>query len=102
MSKNDMTIGEEFEDFLSFTMNYNPKKKLGLIKKKKEKTYYRPSEVRDIYRQNNMTDKMMYERLVALGVCDEEAKMVVQKILHPTIQDLELEKTIRKEDLYLD
>lgn len=97
-----MTTGEEFENFMSFAMNYNIKKKLKSKGQKKEKTCYRPSEVREIYHQNNMTDEMMYKRLIALGAHDDEAKMVVQKILHPTSQDLELEETIQEEDLYLD
>ena len=49
-----------------------------------------------------MTDEMMYKCLIALGVNEKEAQMMIQKILHPTSQDLELEKTIRDEDLYLD
>ncbi len=96
MSKKDKTTGEEFENFMSFAMQYNFKKK------SKKKNYYRPSEIREIYRQNNMTDEMMYKCLIALGVNEKEAQMMIQKILHPTSQDLELEKTIRDEDLYLD
>ena len=36
MSKKEMTIGEEFENFMSFAMRYNYKKK-DIRKKKKEK-----------------------------------------------------------------
>ena len=44
MSKKEMTIGEEFENFMSFAMRYNYKKK-DIRKKKKEKNLLTPSEV---------------------------------------------------------
>jgi len=66
MSKKEMTIGEEFENFMSFAMRYNYKKK-DIRKKKKEKNLLTPSEVRDIFRQNSWSDEMLYKRLVGIG-----------------------------------
>jgi hypothetical protein len=98
MSKKDITTGEEFEDFLSFAMNYNIKQK----SKKKEKNYYRPSEIGDIYRQNGMPEEMLYKRLLNLGSTPNEAKEIVRRCFHPTVEDLEKEKLIKDEDLYSD
>lgn len=92
MSKKETTTGEEFENFLNFAMSYN-------FKKKKEKKWYKPSEVRKIYQQNGMTDEMMYQRLIALGADEKEARRIVQKILHPTEEELVLEATITDTDL---
>lgn len=100
MSKKETTIGEEFEEFLSFAMRYRPR----LEKKRnksKEKSCFTPSEVRDIFKQNNMTDEMLYKRLIGLGENSENAKVLVQRILHPSEKDLELEQSIREKDLYL-
>ena len=55
MSKKGMTTGEEFEDFLKFAMKYRPQKRR-TKSKSKEKTCFTPSEVRDIFKQNNLTD----------------------------------------------
>ena len=82
MSKKEMTIGEEFENFMSFAMRYNYKK----VK------LYKPSEIAEIYRQNGMTEEMLYKRCIGLGCTEEESKMLVQKCFHPTEKDLELEK----------
>lgn len=100
MSKKENTIGEEFEDFLSFAMMYRPQKKK-VKSKTKEKSCFTPSEVRDIFKQNNMTDEMLYKRLIGLGESSENAKVLIQRILHPSEKDLELEQSIREKDLYL-
>ncbi len=80
----EMTIGERFENFLSFAMRYD-------FSKKKKKTY-KPTEVAKIYRENGMTEEMLYKRCIGLGCTEEESKMLVQKCFHPTEEDLELEK----------
>lgn len=98
MSKKNITTGEEFEDFLSFTMNYSIKKKT----KKKEKKWYRPSEIGKIYKENGMTEVMLYKRFIALGSTPKDANAMVQRCFHPTIEDLEKEKLIKDEDLYSD
>lgn len=81
----EMTIGEEFENFMSFAMRYN-------FKKKKKVKLYKPTEIAKIYRENGMTEEMLYKRCIGLGCTEEEAKMLVQKCFHPTEEDLELEK----------
>ena len=100
MSKKETTTGEEFENFLNFAMSYKPqlKKKRSKIR---EKSCFTPSEVRDIFKQNNMTDEMLYKRLIGLGENSENAKVLVQRILHPSEKDLELEQPIKEKDLYL-
>lgn len=42
---------------------------------------------------------MMYQRLIALGADEKEARRIVQKILHPTEEELVLEATITDTDL---
>lgn len=101
MSKKEMTIGEEFENFMSFAMRYNYKKK-DIRKMKKEKNLLTPSEVRDIFRQNSWSDEMLYKRLVGIGEKPDNAQILVQRILHPTEKDLELEQSVKEKDLYLD
>ena len=101
MSKKEMTIGEEFENFMSFAMRYNYKKK-DIRKKKKEKNLLTPSEVRDIFRQNSWSVEMLYKRLVGIGETPDNAQILVQRILHPTEKDLELEQSVKEKDLYLD
>lgn len=100
MSKEEMTIGEEFEEFLKFAMKYKPQKRR-VKSKVKEKTCFTPSEVRDIFKQNNLTDESLYKRLIGMGESSENAKVLVQRILHPTGKDLELEKSVKEKDLYL-
>lgn len=78
----EMTLGERFENFLSFVVRYDFSKK---------KTY-KPTEVAKIYRENGMTEEMLYKRCIGLGCTEEESKMLVQKCFHPTEEDLELEK----------
>lgn len=95
-----MTTGEEFEDFLKFAMKYRPQKE-GL-KQVKRKTCFTPSEVRDIFKQNNLTDESLYKRLLGMGESSDNAKVLVQRILHPTEKDLELEQSVKEKDLYLD
>lgn len=80
----EMTLGERFENFLSFVVRYD-------FSKKKKKTY-KPTEVAKIYRENGMTEEMLYKRCIGLGCTEEESKMLVQKCFHPTEEDLELEK----------
>ena len=48
-----------------------------------------------------MTDEMLYKRLIGLGENSENAKVLVQRILHPSEKDLELEQSIKEKDLYL-
>ena len=55
MSKKGMTTGEEFEDFLKFAMKYRPQKRRAKSKPK-DRACFTPSEVRDIFKQNNLTD----------------------------------------------
>ena len=71
-------------------------------KKKKEKNLLTPSEVRDIFRQNSWSDEMLYKRLVGIGEKPDNAQILVQRILHPTEKDLELEQSVKEKDLYLD
>ena len=97
MSKKGMTTGEEFEDFLKFAMKYRPQKS-----KPKERACFTPSEVRDIFKQNNLTDESLYKRLLGMGESSDNAKVLVQRILHPTEKDLELEQSVKEKDLYLD
>ena len=80
----EMTLGERFENFLSFVVRYD-------FSKKKKKTY-KPTEVAKIYRENGMTEEMLYKCCIGLGCTEEESKMLVQKCFHPTEEDLELEK----------
>ena len=101
MSKKGMTTGEEFEDFLKFAMNYRPQKRR-TKSKSKEKTCFTPSEVRDIFKQNNLTDESLYKRLLGMGESSDNAKVLVQRSLHPTEKDLELEQSVKEKDLYLD
>ena len=98
MSKKGMTTGEEFEDFLKFAMKYRPQKRRAKSKPK-ERACFTPSEVRDIFKQNNLTDESLYKRLLGMG---ESSKVLVQRILHPTEKDLELEQSVKEKDLYLD
>lgn len=81
----EITLGERFENFLSFAMRYD-------FSKEKKKTY-KPTEVAKIYRENGMTEEMLYKRCIGLGCTEEEAKMLVQKCFHPTEKDLELERS---------
>ena len=92
-----MTTGEEFEDFLKFAMKYRPQKRR-TKSKSKEKTCFTPSEVRDIFKQNNLTDESLYKRLLGMGESSDNAKVLV----HPTEKDLELEQSVKEKDLYLD
>ena len=101
MSKKGMTTGEEFEDFLKFAMKYRPQKRR-TKSKPKEKTCFTPSEVRDIFKQNNLTDESLYKRLLGMGESSDNAKVLVQRILRPTEKDLELEQSVKEKDLYLD
>ena len=101
MSKKGMTTGEEFEDFLKFAMKYRPQKRR-TKSKSKEKTCFTPYEVRDIFKQNNLTDESLYKRLLGMGESSDNAKVLVQRILHPTEKDLELEQSVKEKDLYLD
>lgn len=81
----EMTLGERFENFLSFVVRYD-------FSKKKKKTY-KPTEVAKIYRENGMTEEMLYKRCIGLGCTEEESKMLVQKCFHPTEEDLKLERS---------
>ena len=96
-----MTTGEEFEDFLKFAMKYRPQKRR-VKSKSKERACFTPSEVRDIFKQNNLTDESLYKRLLGMGESSDNAKALVQRILHPTKEDLELEQSVKEKDLYLD
>ena len=86
MSKKGMTTGEEFEDFLKFAMKYRPQKRRAKSKPK-ERACFTPSEVRDIFKQNNLTDESLYKRLLGMGESSDNAKVLVQRILHPTEKD---------------
>lgn len=37
-----------------------------------------------------------------MGESSDNAKILVQRILHPTEKDLELEQLVKEKDLYLD
>ena len=73
MSKKEMTTGEEFEDFLKFAMKYRPQKRR-VKSKSKERTCFTPSEVRDIFKQNNLTDESLYKRLLGMGESSDNGK----------------------------
>lgn len=45
---------------------------------------------------------MLYKRLVGIGETPDNAQILVQRILHPTEKDLELEQSVKEKDLYLD
>ena len=101
MSDYPMLISNKLHSFRNFAMRYNYKKK-DIRKKKKEKNLLTPSEVRDIFRQNSWSDEMLYKRLVGIGEKPDNAQILVQRILHPTEKDLELEQSVKEKDLYLD